>query len=120
MINMGRVIHSPRLSQRITVLRTKAEMIEGEFVEDEPETLVFRGIITLVASKAVEEVEGGDRLTGRISVLTKQELYLTGSDHISDIVVWRGARFRVVDSATDADWGFFRSTCIRLEGDGIG
>ncbi len=77
----------------------------------------MRGIITLARAEDTDQVEGGDRITGSIRVLTTKELYLTGDERVSDVVIWNGSRYRVLECAPDIDWGFYRATCVRLEGE---
>jgi len=117
MINMARVIYSPRMSQSIKIERTQAVLFEGEFYPQAPEEITMRGIITLARPEDTEQDAGGDRITGSIRVLTPKELYLTGDERISDVVIWRGSRYRVLECSPDIDWGFYRSTCVRLEGE---
>ena len=120
-VNLSRVIHSPRLSQKITIFRTSGNWQDGGWVQDETHTeLTMRGIVTMAKAKDLEMVPEGDRLTGAIKVLTTERLYITSDGNITDMVLWRGASYRVVTVTPDIDYGFYRSICTRWDGDGIG
>ena len=122
-VNLSRVVHSPRMSQKITILRRTGSWQYGTWVQsDQPETLTMRGIVTMASAKDLQQVPEGDRLTGSIKILTTERIYITdGSGHdTTDMVFWRGARYRVVTVTPDIDYGFYRSIGTRLDGDGIG
>lgn len=120
MINVGAVIRSGRLSQAITVERTTALWERGEFIRGAPEIYTLRGIITQAQPRDLQMVPEGDRVTGAISVLTNSVLYVTRADNVSDVVIWHGNRYRVVNVKEDVDYGFFRSLCSRLDGEDFG
>ena len=122
-VNLSRVVHSPRMSQKITILRRTGSWQYGTWVQsDQPETLTMRGIVTMASAKDLQQVPEGDRLTGSIKILTTERIFITdGSGHdTTDMVFWRGARYRVVTVTPDIDYGFYRSIGTRLDGDGIG
>ena len=120
-VNLARVIHSPRLSQKITILRRGGSWQYGTWVQDEnPTELSMRGIVTMAKAKDLEMVPEGDRLTGAIKILTTERIYITSDGEITDMVIWRGARYRIVTVTPDIDYGFYRSIGSRLDGDGIG
>ena len=122
-VNLARVVHSPRMSQKITILRRTGSWVAGTWVQsDKPETVIMRGIVTMASAKDLQQVPEGDRVTGSIKILTTDRIYITddASGNITDMVFWRGARYRVVTVTPDIDYGFYRSIGTRLDGDGIG
>lgn len=120
-VNLARVVHSPRMSQKITILRRGGSWQYGTWVQDEnPTELSMRGIVTMAKAKDLEMVPEGDRLTGAIKILTTERIYITSDGEITDMVFWRGARYRIVTVTPDIDYGFYRSIGSRLDGDGIG
>ena len=119
-VNLARVVHSPRMIQKITILRRGGSW-HGTWVQDEnPTELTMRGIVTMAKAKDLEMVPEGDRLTGAIKILTTERIYITSDGEITDMVFWRGARYRIVTVTPDIDYGFYRSIGSRLDGDGIG
>lgn len=121
-VNLSRVVHSPRMSQKITILRKTGSWSQGTWVQGEPQTLTMRGIVTMAKPKDLAMVPEGDRLTGAIRILTTERIYVTdgSANNITDLVFWRGAQYRVVTVTPDVDYGFYRSIGSRLDGDGIG
>lgn len=120
-VNLARVVHSPRMSQKITILRRGGSWQYGTWVQDEnPTELSMRGIVTMASAKDLQQVPEGDRLTGAIKILTTERIYITSDGEITDMVFWRGARYRIVTVTPDIDYGFYRSIGSRLDGDGIG
>ena len=121
-VNLARVVHSPRMSQKITILRRTGAWQFGTWVQGEAETLTMRGIVTMANAKDLQQGPEGDRLTGAVRILTTERIYSTdGTGHdTTDMVLWRGARYRIVTVTPDIDYGFYRSIGTRLDGDGIG
>lgn len=122
-VNLSRVVHSPRMSQKITILRRGGSWQYGAWVQDStPQELSMRGIVTMATAKDLQMVPEGDRMTGAIRILTTERIYITdgATKDTTDMVLWRGARYRVVKVTPDVDYGFYRSIGTRLDGDGIG
>ena len=122
-VNLSRVVHSPRMSQKLTILRRSGAWEYGTWVQDErPEALSMRGIVTMASAKDLQQVPEGDRVTGSIRILTTERIYITDgpAGNITDMVLWRNARYRIVTVTPDVDYGFYRSIGTRLDGDGIG
>ncbi len=120
MINLSRVIHSRMFRQKISVIRTPGRWEAGRWVLEEPERLEIYGIVT-TSGKSLQQAAEGDRVTGEIRVLTTCRLYATDDENgISDIIIWRGAKHRIIRTSPDVDYGFFRSIGIRMEGGEIG
>ena len=109
MINLATVIHSPMLSQGITIKRSSGIWEDGEFVSDgiPPSTLHLRGIVTVASARDLSMVPEGDRQSGAMKVLTTERLYVTGeindASNFSDILVWRGEEYRNYSVTPDAD-----------------
>lgn len=123
MINLATVIHSPMLSQGITIKRSSGIWEDGEFVSDgiPPSTLHLRGIVTVASGRDLSMVPEGDRQSGAMKVLTTERLYVTGeindSSNFSDILVWRGEEYRIYSVTPDADYGFYRAIAMRVLGE---
>lgn len=96
-----------------------ADVISGVNVELAHD-LTFDAIVTVASAKDLQMVPEGDRVIGSMKFLTTERLHQTNDRGISDIVIWRGARYRVITITPNVDYGFYRSIGIRLDGDGIG
>jgi hypothetical protein len=123
MINLAAVIHSPMLSQSITIKRSSGIWEDGEFVrnDDSPETLILQGIVTVASARDLQMVPEGDRQSGAMKVLVSERLYVTGEgdnkSNFSDILVWRGESYRLHSVTPDADYGFYRAIATRILGE---
>lgn len=77
-------------------------------------------IVTVANPKDLQLVPEGERITGGMKFLTTFRLHQTDAEQVSDIVVWRGAKYKIITVSPDIDYGFYRSIGVRMEGDGIG
>lgn len=120
MINVARVINSPHLSQVIRYHRTTGQWVNGEYIQTKAVPLTCVGIVTVAKPKDLQLLPEGDRLEGAMKFLTTVQLFQTNDKTVSDVVEWRGAKYKILTVTPDIDYGFFRSIGIRLEGDEIG
>lgn len=119
MINLAHVIHSPMLSQSIKIERSAGEWENGEFVPGmRKRTISLQGIVTVASPRDLRMVPEGDRQSGAMKLLTQERLYVTGEngDNYSDVLLWRGERYRIYSVTPDADYGFYRSIATRAVG----
>lgn len=120
MINVRELITDPDFCQKIKVTRTKAEIYN--YVPRQTQTSFFvTGIITIADDKDLQMLPQADRLSGAINVFTEQELYVThynseeNQAYISDIIDFEGETYKVAYQLGDMQYGFCRSTCVRME-----
>lgn len=118
MVNLSKVIHSPMFSQKFTVERRGGRWENGFFVRDVSENLTITGIITIAKPEDLELLPEGDRQSGTLRVLTTEKLYQTGEEEpgLSDVIEWRGNRYRLISVTPDVDYGFYRSLAVRMRG----
>lgn len=122
MVNVGRVVNSRRLgAQIVTVKRTYAGWKDGVFCRNAMEnTLQITAFVTVAQPKDLKMLPEGDRVSGAMRFLTTEELHATRNNSISDEIIWRGARFKILTVTPDIDYGFYRAIGTRLDGDSIG
>lgn len=123
MVNVGRVVRSKRLGcQRITVKRYAAKWTDGEYTRDEDNPIIFTvaAIVTVAQPKDLQLVPEGDRVQGAMKFSTNTELHVTSGEALSDELIWRGARYKILTVTPDIDYGFYRAIGTRLDGDGVG
>lgn len=116
MINLSSVVHSAAFAQDFSILRAFGEWIDGAFVPGEPETIPFHGIITVANASDLSAVPEADRRGGGMRILTTEPVYETGANgsNASDILLWNGARYKIMSVTPDKDWGFYRAIATRL------
>ena len=121
MINLSSVIHSSRLSQDYTILRSFGVWENGEFIKNGiPSMLQFHGIITVATERDLQKVPEGNRQTGAMKILSTEPIYVTGQleeNGFSDVLVWNNEKYQIVAVFPDKDYGFYRGICTRLSGE---
>lgn len=121
MINLSSVIHSSRLSQDYTILRSSGIWRDGEFVKDgAPSVLSFHGIITVATARDLQKIPEGNRQEGAMKILSTEPIYVTGQleeNGFSDVLVWNNEKYQIVAVFPDKDYGFYRGICTRLSGE---
>lgn len=121
MINLSSVIHSSRLSQDYTILRSSGTWENGEFIKSgTPSALKFHGIITVATERDLQKVPEGNWQTGAMKILSTEPIYVTGQleeNGFSDVLVWNNEKYQIVAVFPDKDYGFYRGICTRLSGE---
>lgn len=120
LINLSRVAKSPRFTQQITVMRTLSHWVRGELVPYPSAEINMQAIVTVATPKDLQQVPEGDRMLGGMRFTTTKRLYNTAGPMKSDVVIWRGAKYKILTVTPDVDYGFYHAVGTRLEGDGIG
>lgn len=124
MINISELINDPDFSQPngINIIRTAVSIVEHRVSEDTKE-INIPGIITISEENMDELLPEADRNKEVIHVFTYNRLKTAGRDKIdgaeygADIVVWNGARYIVRYCLDDSQYGFCRSTAVKMEQD---
>lgn len=122
MINISELIEDPDFCQPsgIVVKRT-TQTIENHRIVESTEQINVKGIITINNENEDELLPEADRNKESIHVFTYNRLKCTGKDKVdgnnygSDIVVWNGNEYIVRYCLDDAQYGFCRSTAVKIE-----
>ncbi len=122
MINVTELIGDPDFTQPngVSVIRRKATVVNHvqQIVQTE-----FRltGIITIAQDIELKMENTGDTNYEAIYVFTRKPLFTTGrkdensnGDYLSDLVTWQGNTYKVMDCKDDGQYGFYRSTAVKL------
>lgn len=117
MINVSQLITNRRFSQTITVKRNQCAIVKYKPVIKETE-LTLKGVIAPADQKALEMLPEADRVSGTISVFTREQLYLTGDspegDYISDIIIHHGQEYKLQAQMDYSDYGYYQSICTLM------
>ena len=124
MINISELITDPDFAQPngIKITRSTVETVNHRQVET-PVEITLAGIITVANETSDELLEEADRSKERIDIFTHERLKLVGVDKVNgkqyaaDIVKFNGAKYIVRYCLDDAQYGFCRSTAVKLEQD---
>ncbi|WP_206923024.1 hypothetical protein [Alicyclobacillus suci] len=114
MINVSRVINSPRLAQKFTVYRKSGVWNAGRYSESET-ALSMIGVITVADPNDLEQIPEGDRQKGAISIHTSQPLQVTTQSGTSDEIEWRGNRYRAAQLFPYADYGYYKVIAVKMD-----
>jgi hypothetical protein len=119
-IDVSEVILDGDLAQPFTILRST----DGKFVmggwQDRLVTIKAFGVITVASVEQLRMVPEGDRVTGAMAFYSTQQLFKTHVDPTpgnSDILMWRGQKYRVSEVKPWADSGYWMAIGVRISGD---
>lgn len=123
MINIGELITDPDFTQPggVNVIRRSVEIVNHRPVVTETPMNV-PGIITIARTDSINTFSTADINEESIHIHTHKPLFTTGREDdnavdnfLSDLVIWQGVKYRVMDCMDDAQYGFCRSRAGKLE-----
>lgn len=122
MINVSRVIRSPRLRQNFNVFRSSGSFQLGGWQEDvqSPPYFIVSGIIYPSSAKEINQVPEADRVQGMMTFLCETELFTTHASGVagtSDQIEWRGEKYKLIQNLPWVDYGYYAMVGSRLAGD---
>jgi len=95
---------------------------QGAFVAGGYETTVTNipvvGVVTLAEPETLEQIPEGDRVAGMLEFNTAVRIYQTNEDsnQVSDILLWGGIPYKVLQVFPWRDFGFFKAVLARMPG----
>ena len=124
MINISELITDPDFAQPngIKITRSTVETVNHRQVET-PVEITLAGIITVANETSDELLDEADSSKEQIHIFTHERLKTVGVDKVdgkqyaADIVQFNGAKYIVRYCLDDAQYGFCRSTAVKLEQD---
>lgn len=124
MINVSELIGDPDFAQPngIKVTRSTVEVVNHQQVKTSKE-IKLTGIITISDENTDELLDEADMNKEKIHIFTYNRLKTVGIDKVdgknyaADIVHFNGADYIVRFCLDDAQYGFCRSTAVKLEQD---
>lgn len=124
MINVSELIGDPDFAQPngIKVTRSTVEVVNHQQVKTSKE-IKLTGIITISDENTDEPLDEADMNKEKIHIFTYNRLKTVGIDKVdgknyaADIVHFNGADYIVRFCLDDAQYGFCRSTAVKLEQD---
>ena len=124
MINVSELIGDPDFAQQngVKVTRSTVEVVNHQQVKTSKE-IKLTGIITISDENTDEPLDEADMNKEKIHIFTYNRLKTVGVDKVdgknyaADIVHFNGADYIVRFCLDDAQYGFCRSTAVKLEQD---
>lgn len=123
LINVSELINDPDFAQPngISVVRRKCT-IQDHVPVVEKEELKLAGVITISRESELSMTGAKDINVEEIHVFTYSRLYTTGrldetaiDGYLSDLVLYRGKYFKVMQCLDDEQYGFCMSNCVQTE-----
>ena len=124
MINISELINDPDFCQTKGIFITRStQSIVNHVPVESKQKIKVRGIITIANENEDSLLEDADLNSERIHVFTYKRLKTVGVDKLdgktysADIVHFNGAEYIVRYCLDDAQYGFCRSTAVKLRQD---
>lgn len=125
MINISELINDPDFCQPngVNITRKKVTSYSDFVPVNETKNLNVIGIITIADENSDEMLDEGNRNTEAIHIFTYERLKTVGIDkidgfeYLADIVHFNGNDYEVIKCLDDAQYGFCRSTAIKIRQD---
>lgn len=111
LVNLERVVLSPRFAQTVTVRRTTGEYNDyGEWESNAPSEFSATGSFQRVTEKELALLGFGEVKQEVRKLLTPTEIKVSeDDDKLSDRLIWSGKRYKVLKVTDDVDYGFYRA-----------
>ena len=122
MINLSRVLNSPRMRQAFTIYRSSGGRFgAGGWIEDTPTEIEASGIVWPSAAREILQVPEGDRVLGMMTFATTVPLYVTRIEGAtaagtSDKIEWHDELHRLISILPFSDYGFYVAVGARMPG----
>lgn len=122
MINVSELIGDPDFTQPngVTVIRRPCTVVNHRPSVTETQIKVT-GVITIAKDRDLQMLPEADRTEEAINVFTYKPLFTTGREdeeavqnYLSDVVVWQGNRYKVMNCMDDAQYGFCKSIAVKM------
>lgn len=117
-IQVGDVVNDPDFAQSFTILRSNTKFVLGG-IENETTQVQGFGTVTVASVQDLDQVPEADRVKGAMMFHSTRPLFVTHADDVpgvSDILEWRGDKYRLVSVAPYVDWGYYRAVGVRMAG----
>lgn len=122
MINVSELITDPDFAQSFTVTRYLGAWVDGRLQEQKSE-IPMMGVITPENTSDMNQLPGGDTITGRINIYSLEPLFTTrlqgdnsSRSSTSDEIEWRGEKWKILQTENFLDFGYFKSLAVRKFG----
>ncbi len=123
MLNLSRVLYSPKFNQPFAIYRKSGSWVRGRFVETESQVIPFSGVVLPASAEEIMQLPEGDRSTSMMTFFSVQEMFVTHVDNgqgyagTSDELEWRSERYRITNVNQYSDYGYFKAYGVLMEGE---
>lgn len=118
LIQVSEVVNDPDMAQPFTILRSTGAWLNGVWQSTAAELSGY-GVIADPTDRELQMIPEGDLVEGAKVFWSALPIYGThateGTGGSSDILIWRGLNFRVVNVQQFQDYGFYRAIATRMK-----
>lgn len=115
MLNLSSVLVSPAFNQTFNINRTTTSFVVGG-VSTTTTTIQANGVV-IPDPADLDQMAGGDRVTGAIKIYTSTQIYETNPSDLSDTISWNGQTYRVSSVSDFSLQGFWKAKAVRIAGE---
>lgn len=120
-INVAEIVHDPDFCTTFTVVKQgETEWVRGASHTKTTEITV-EGIVQPSSSKDLELLDTADRVNGMKTFITDEiSLDVSDTEKTSDICVWKGARYKLIQTFDYTANGYYKAIGALLGEEGSG
>lgn len=118
MINVSEVVLDDDFVQPFTVFRSSGQQGPDGWINTEAQ-LTLHGVVSVARARDLQMVPEGDRVGGAMVFHSTLPIYTTRvnpDQGISDVILWRGERYKVSTLLPYVDYGYYSAVAVRLLG----
>lgn len=120
MISVSEVIQDPDFAQAFGILRSTGSWLNGVWQSATTSVPGF-GVVGEPTTRDLKMIPEGDTVQGMLAFWSVEPLYAThateGVGGSSDILIWRGHNYRVLQVEQYQDYGYYRAVATRMKAD---
>jgi hypothetical protein len=120
LINVSEVVNDPDFAQSFLIMRSTGVFLNGVWNSTVTAVQGY-GVIADITDRDLDMIPEGDFVKGGKVFWSSQILYAThataGVGGSSDILVWRGLNYRVLQVKLYEDYGYWRAMTTRMKAD---
>lgn len=120
-IDVSEIVHDPDFCTTFTVIKQgESEWVRGVLKRKTTETTV-EGIVQPSSSKDLELLDTADRVNGMKTFITDEvSLDVSNTEKTSDICVWKGQRYKLIQTFDYAANGYYKAIAALVGGEESG
>lgn len=124
LVNVSEIITDPDFCQDFIVRRRSGGRFQsGGFVPGSEVEVAMSGAIVPLSGKELELIPEAERVKGTMGFWTTSDnpIYttrnLTNDKDISDVIVWQGETYKILNVDPYSDYGYYHAVGVREVGD---